>query len=100
MGLKKQKGKSKNLKMNLKLLNINKGSRQKLKLWCNQTYLTAFSKIREIMNEEGIEENLDANDVIEDARRTKFYFRKMQMIEGGSFIFALISIFISIIEVP
>jgi hypothetical protein len=51
------------------------------------------------MNEEGVEEEQEVGDVIEDARRTKFYFRKMQMVEGGSFIFALISIFVSIVEV-
>ena len=48
------------------------------------------------MHDEGIENK--QGDVIEDAGKTKFFFRKMQMVEGGSFVFALISILVSVIE--
>lgn len=50
------------------------------------------------MNEEGLENEDEETAVIEDARKTKFYFRKMQMVEGGAFVFALISMLISVIE--
>ena len=36
--------------------------------------------------------------MLEDARKTKFHFQKMQMVEGGAFVFALISILVSVIE--
>jgi hypothetical protein len=35
---------------------------------------------------------------MEDARNTKFLFRKIQLMEGGSFILAIMSIMLSIIE--